>query len=174
MEIPKPTPELKAACGLFCAGCRLYIATQENDTALQERIAAGFGLEVEAVQCDGCHGRRNGFYCRTCTMKACTMEKGLEFCHECGEFPCEEIKRFQEARPHRAELWADLARIAEVGYADWFAEAARRYQCPACGEVNSAYDLACRACGHEPGSEYARRHGEAVRQALAAAKARRG
>jgi hypothetical protein len=33
-----------------------------------------------------------------------------------------------------------------------------RYSCPRCRTINSAYDLACRKCGHEPGSEYVSRH----------------
>jgi len=148
---------LAAACGLFCPACTLFIGTAE-DPARLAKLAARRNMPVENLQCEGCRAERRGFYCRQCKMIACTTEKGLDFCYECESYPCEELKEFQAQMPHRIELWDSLARIQEKGFEVWFEEKLNHYACPACGILNSAYDLACRRCGHEPGSEYVKRN----------------
>jgi ribosomal protein L40E len=70
--------------------------------------------------------------------------------------------------PHRINLWDDLARIKDVGYETWFQEMVDRYACPECGAINSAYDLACRKCGCEPGNEYVKAHREAIEKFMSA------
>ena len=49
-------------------------------------------------------------------MAACAADKGLEFCGECEEYPCEELKQFQAERPHRIELWESQERIAKSDF----------------------------------------------------------
>ena len=161
----RPDKRLAAACGLFCPACSLYIATREDPERLK-KIAEGFDLPVEKVRCDGCRAERRGFYCQTCKMIVCSREKGLDFCGRCEEYPCGDLKAFQAARPHRIELWDSLARINTAGYEAWFREMLEHYACPDCGTLNSAYDRACRACGHEPSCEYVGRHGSEIRAAL--------
>lgn len=144
---------LAAACGLFCKACSLYIGTTEEPARLAE-IADRFGMAVEDVKCTGCRSDQIGFYCRQCKMKLCTAEKGIEFCNECETYPCDELKEFQAERPHRIELWENLARIKEAGYEQWFNEMLDHYACSECRTLNSAYDIKCRKCGAEPGSDY--------------------
>ena len=45
------------------------------------------------------------------------------------------------------------ARIGEIGRGGLADEVKERYTCPSCGTLNSAYDLKCRSCGHEPGND---------------------
>jgi len=161
----KPSPRLAAACGLFCPACTIYIGTQEDPDRL-ESSAKLRGVDVETLRCDGCRAERRSGYCRTCTLIRCATEKGIEFCVECEDYPCEDLKRFQAERPHRRMLFPDLERIREIGFEDWFAEKIDYYSCPECGTLNSAYDFKCRACGHEPSCAYVAEHGEAVRKFL--------
>jgi hypothetical protein len=163
----QPEKRFAAACGLFCPGCSLYIGTQE-DPARLELMAVQFNLPVEQLQCDGCRAERRGFYCQQCKMISCTKDKGIEFCIECDEYPCAELEAFQAEMPHRINLWDDLARIKDVGYEAWFQEMVDRYACPECGVINSAYDLACRKCGCEPGNEYVKAHREAIEKFMSA------
>ncbi|MEW5723660.1 MAG: DUF3795 domain-containing protein [Thermodesulfobacteriota bacterium] len=153
----KPRKSLAGVCGLFCPACTLRLGTLE-DPARLEASAARFNLPVEHLRCEGCRTEVRGFYCRECRMSNCAAEKGIDFCHECGEYPCLDLKQFQAARPHRLELWENLARIREAGFEAWFEEKLNHHACPECGTLNSAYDPACRRCGHEPGSEFVRRH----------------
>lgn len=159
--MPAPDKTLAAICGLFCAGCSLYIATTEDSERLTH-LAAQYHLPEEEVKCYGCRADKRGPYCQTCKMRACAAEKGLDFCGACEEYPCAVLKEFQAARPHRIELWEDLERIQAIGYEGWFQEKAAEYRCSQCHTLNSAYDLACRACGHAPGNEYVNRHRDAV------------
>ena len=162
-----PDKQLAAVCGLFCPACSLYIATQEDPERLT-RLAEQFQLSEEAMRCDGCRSEKRGPYCQTCKMVVCAAEKGIDFCVECDEYPCEELKAFQAAAPHRIELWNDLERIKEFGYKQWSQEMDERYACPQCQTLNSAYDLVCRNCGNEPSNEYVNRHKQAILKFLAA------
>ncbi len=161
-----PDKKLAAVCGLFCPACRVFIGTREEPERL-ERLAEQFHYPVEEMKCDGCRSDRRGPYCKICKMSVCAAEKGIDFCGECEEYPCEDLRKFQAAMPHRIELWSDQERIQEVGYERWFVEKLEEYSCPQCGTLNSAYDLTCRKCGHDPSCEYVRRNGEAVVQHLA-------
>ena len=91
-------------------------------------------------------------------MCHCAEEKNVDFCGECNEYPCEELKTFQKQYPHRIELWKNLERIKEVGFEKWYVEMIERYSCAECGAVNSAYDISCRKCGNTPSCEYVRLH----------------
>ena len=156
-----PEKRLAAVCGLFCPSCTIYIATQE-DPARLALLAQRSGRTVEEVKCDGCRAERRTPFCSTCKMSACAAEKGISFCVECADYPCEEIKAFQAARPHRIELWQAQERIQEVGWEAWYAEMSEHYACPQCGTLNSAYDFKCRKCGATPSCGYMREHGAEV------------
>ena len=154
---PEPDLTLAAVCGLFCPACSIYIATRATPEKRAE-MAQRFNRPVETLVCDGCRAERRYVYCESCTLHACAMAKGVDFCGLCDEYPCEDLKAFQAARPHRIELWETQARIREVGYEQWFVEMTERYACPECGTLNSAYHLACRACGAEPSNAYVAEH----------------
>lgn len=159
-------PKLAATCGLFCRACGLYLATTE-DTDRLPQIAQRFGVSEDAVRCYGCHSDRRGPFCQTCTMIACAAEKGIEFCGACDEYPCETLKAFQEAMPHRLDLWPSLERIQQVGYEQWYQEMLQDYSCPGCGTINGCYNLQCRNCGAEASCAFVRRHGDKIRAYLA-------
>lgn len=156
---------LAAVCGLFCEACTLYIATTE-DPARLNALAERFQLSEEVMKCYGCRSEKRGPYCQTCKMSACAAERGIDFCGECGEYPCNDLKQFQSERPHRNELWDDLERIRTVGYKQWLCEIRANYTCPQCQCINSAYDLKCRKCGQEPSCNYVSKHRQAIEQAL--------
>jgi len=151
-----------AVCGLFCPACTLHIGTKEDPQRL-EMLASVFKMPVEDLRCGGCRAETRSFYCRdVCHMYKCAAEKGIEFCGSCASYPCQELKEFQCAMPHRIELWSSLDRIREVGPEVWYAEMLEHYACPSCGTINSAYDLKCRKCGNEPGNEYVKQHHEEI------------
>ena len=163
---PERERTVAAVCGLFCEACTLYIATKEDPERLKA-LAQRFGMPPEDMKCHGCRSDIRGPYCQTmCKMSPCAAEKGVDFCSECAEYPCGDLEEFQSLAPHRIELWDDLAFIKDNGYKAWLEEARKKYSCPECGVINSAYDLACRKCGREPGSEYARLHRQAIEEAM--------
>ncbi len=164
-EINSEDKNFAAVCGLNCEACTLYIGTTEDPDRLKE-IAKRFNQSIEDTKCYGCRSDKRGPYCKTCKMHTCAVEKGIDFCVECDEYPCIDIKQFQSERPHRIELWDSLSRIKEVGYKSWLKENRENYKCPKCNIINSAYDLKCRKCGEEPSCSYVSKHKDAIVEVL--------
>jgi predicted RNA-binding Zn-ribbon protein involved in translation (DUF1610 family) len=135
----------------------IYIAAHETPE-YRQRVADLRGQSVEELLCEGCRSNQRYKYCDTCKMYTCAAGKGLNFCGECDQFPCADLREFQAARPHRLELWQSQQRIREVGVEQWFSEMQAHFACPQCGTLNSAYNLSCRQCGAAPASEYNRQH----------------
>lgn len=159
-----------AVCGLFCRACHVFIATQEDPDRLAA-LARRYERPLEEIRCHGCRSDKRCFYCRTvCAMAACAAGRGVEFCGACAEYPCKELKTFQTLAPHRIELWRSQARIREAGWEAWYTEMIERYSCPSCRTMNSAYDLKCRKCSHDPSCEYVRLHKKDIEKHLAKAK----
>jgi hypothetical protein len=157
--------KLAAVCGLYCEACTLYIATTE-DPERMKWMTERFQLSEETMRCYGCRAAKRGPYCQTCKMFACAAERGIDFCVECKDYPCHDLKQFQFERPHRIELWDDLEQIKTKSYKTWLKEIRENYTCSQCQTINSAYDLKCRKCGHEPSCAYVAKHKEAIEQAL--------
>lgn len=161
-----PDKRRAAVCGLFCPACTVFIGTREDPERL-EAIAERVHQPIEELQCDGCRSGKRCFYCRErCTMEKCAQGKGVDFCGECDEYPCEALRTFQAEMPHRIELWKSQERIRDAGYETWYAEMIGHYSCPECHTLNSAYDLKCRKCGKEPSCGYANQHGQAIERYL--------
>jgi len=102
--------EQVAPCGLDCGRCldnpgspvcRLAGELKRElggFAALAERFAgmdpafgeyAGFERVLVRLAKGGCTGCRSGNCLLTsCRVKDCVRAKGVDFCHECGDFPC--------------------------------------------------------------------------------------
>ena len=92
-----------AYCGLDCAGCEAYLATQANDEAAKQKLLEKWRVEFDApemtmasVTCDGCTStERLGGYCQACPVRACAVEKGVETCAHCADYEtCETLQGF--------------------------------------------------------------------------------
>ncbi len=101
-----------AFCGLDCGQCEAYLATQANDEAAKERIAARWreefqapGITVASITCDGClafDGRLGG-HCLECDIRACGEQKGLVNCASCPDYACEKLQAFFTQAPGARE-----------------------------------------------------------------------
>jgi hypothetical protein len=92
-----------AYCGLVCTDCPAYIATQADDRAALEQVAAQWRKEynapnitVESVICDGCRGSdgRPCGHCFECEIRACGMARGIVNCAHCADYACEKLEGF--------------------------------------------------------------------------------
>jgi hypothetical protein len=90
-----PDKKLAAVCGLFCPACSLFIGTQE-DPARLKKFSERFQVSEEEVKCQGCRSHTRGPYCKICKMVVCAAEKGIDFCGECEEYPCEDLKSLRK------------------------------------------------------------------------------
>lgn len=163
----EPDKRLAAVCGLFCPACHVFIGTREDPERLKV-MARRVQRPLEEMQCNGCRSAKRCFYCETkYTMAKCAAGKGVDFCGECADYPCKDLKAFQAELPHRIELWQSQARIKEAGYEKWYAEMIEHYSCQKCGTLNSAYDLACRKCGSTPSCAYVGLHKDDIIRQMA-------
>ncbi len=111
-----------AYCGLTCTECDAYLATQANDQAALERVAARWreeynapNITVEYVICDGClasDGRLGG-HCLECEIRACGVARGVANCAACDDYGCARLEGFLSFVPTaRATLEAIRQGIA--------------------------------------------------------------
>lgn len=99
-----------AVCGIDCATCGIRLAPDNPEIA--ERLVKSFqenGLiphaEPSIFHCDGCRGDRSKHWSENCwILKCCVDDKGLEYCSQCRDFPCNELaewsaqnERYQKA-----------------------------------------------------------------------------
>lgn len=162
---PSSAPAVAAVCGLPCETCSLYLATHQDPSRLP-LLAKRWNMPIEKMYCDGCRADRRSFYCQTCELYTCAAERGHAFCGECSDYPCEKLVDFRSKAPHRLEIYENLERIRNAGAETWLEEVRDRYSCRSCGTLNSAYDLACRNCGHEPSNDFVCAHTKEIRERL--------
>jgi hypothetical protein len=156
---PTPHPDIRLAgsCGLFCPSCKIFIASHDH-AEIRKRIAESLHLPRLDLECEGCRSDSRYHFCQTCDIKHCSSTKGLDYCGECLDYPCEKLSQFQMCRPHCAELFANQDRIQEAGFETWFQEMIVRYSCPECGTLNSAYHLTCPTCRTTPSCAFVTDH----------------
>jgi hypothetical protein len=84
-----------AYCGLDCAQCEAYKATQANDTQAKILIAEKWQKEFniphvdpESVSCDSCtdQGSRHCGYCAECKIRACGIDHKVLNCAFCADY----------------------------------------------------------------------------------------
>jgi hypothetical protein len=87
-----------AYCGINCAGCPSYLATQKDDDSMRKQVQDlwknqfNVDLKLEDINCDGCKGGgKLGFYCKACGIKKCAEGKNLENCAYCEDYACDKL-----------------------------------------------------------------------------------
>lgn len=108
--------EIIGVCGLICTGCDILEASTNPEIA--QKIADWFKKErntdvkLEDICCLGCKGDRTKHWSADCwILQCCVDKKGLEFCSECEDFPCDKLvewakedKRYEEALNRLKEM----------------------------------------------------------------------
>ncbi len=103
------TTQLLAYCGIDCAGCPAYIATQANDLEKLTALAAQWfdgASDYTIILCDGCKSdQRIMQWCAECPTRLCAGERALESCAYCADYGCERLlKVFEMSAEARANL----------------------------------------------------------------------
>lgn len=154
MKNIEPDKQTAAVCGLLCKSCGIFIATQENNTNHLKYIAERLNIPIEQVRCFGCRSNTLSAHCKACYFRECSEKNEIEFCAECNDYPCSQLRDFQTKMPHRIELFQSLDRIKEAGWEKWYVENVARHSCTKCNELNGWYEFACRSCGNKPSSRF--------------------
>ena len=99
--------EMYAFCGLDCAVCPAYVATQAGDEAAQLKLLAQWreqydpNMTIAGVTCDGCTSAgRHGGYCDACPLRTCGQARGLTTCAVCPDYDgCQTLEAFFAQAP---------------------------------------------------------------------------
>jgi hypothetical protein len=140
--------DLAAPCGLYCGVCSIYVAHRDDNLKFKERLTTVYNVGVEDIRCKGCLSDEPFVYCKTCEIKSCVAGKGLEGCHQCGEFPCRHIDDFPIAVGKKVIL-RSIPAWKELGTDRWMEEEEKRYDCPHCGYKLFRGAKRCRGCQQE-------------------------
>jgi len=137
-----------AYCGLYCGACTVFMATKSNTI---DKLAGEWQKDVDDLICYGCKSQKVAKFCRTCSLKACSAKKGLEFCIYCDEFPCQPLEDFKNNTqyPYHSEVYDYLNTIKEHGAERWLEDMKTRWSCSQCGREHDWFTLECPACGHK-------------------------
>ena len=138
--------EQLAPCGLDCGRCiRFENGTLSRAAKVLKEGLQGFGPMAERmaqhvpalggypqfeamvdflsdVNCTGC--RQGSTACLpTCTIRTCFREKGVDFCGDCADFPCEKSPYPGQFK----QRWVEMnRRIHEVGAEQYYNEQVRK------------------------------------------------
>jgi hypothetical protein len=100
--------KIVAYCGLVCTDCPAYVATQADDRAALEQVAAQWRQEFNApditaasILCDGCLGveGRHCSHCFECDIRACGLDHSVANCAHCADYACDKLEGFFGAAP---------------------------------------------------------------------------
>ncbi len=106
-----------AYCGLDCAGCEAFIATQADDLAAKQALLKKWRVEfnspemtLASVTCDGCTSSgRLGGYCDACPIRACATVKSVVNCAYCDQYEtCETLQPFIADVPAAGKNLAEI------------------------------------------------------------------
>ena len=132
--------ELIAPCGMVCAVCSGYLALKHD---VKEK-------GVRMAYCKGCRPRdkKCAFLKKRCEL---LLNKNVEFCYECEEFPCKNLKHIDNRYQtfFHMSLIDNLQFIKENGLAEFLENQRKKWQCPDCGEVLCCHNGICFSCGLE-------------------------
>ena len=111
--------EIIGFCGLECHKCPAFLATQADDNKQRVEIAKNWSKEFNAdikpdnINCDGCKsdtGRLIG-HCHVCEIRKCGVEKRVENCGYCNDFPCKKLDFIFDGVPDARERLEDIKRL---------------------------------------------------------------
>jgi hypothetical protein len=131
LVIANDRERLVAPCGIDCGVCELYIAGSRPELAA---ILASKGIPREKLPCKGCRNI-NGecpVIAGQCETFACVGERGVEFCFQCAQFPCEKLAPAADRAdvlPHNTKVFnlCVIRRDGVAGFVRASVDAKKRY-----------------------------------------------
>lgn len=118
--------QMTAPCGRDCFNCLLYLARENQQ--IRRFMANKFNIAEELADCEGCRnieGKCKLFdsmgFSDTCKTYKCSMEKKVDFCYECNDFPCDLLHPLADRAdllPHNLKVY-NLCMIKKMGVEEW-------------------------------------------------------
>ena len=137
--------EYLSPCGMYCSVCSVQAAIKNNDQTLKEKLASVFGTSPENIVCEGCMSDKTFQMVKVCSIRACAQNNGLKGCHECDDFPCNNIKNYPIELARNRILEA-IPRWKELDTERFVAEVENHHTCSKCGTLLHRYADKCSNC----------------------------
>ncbi len=91
-----------AYCGLNCAECPAFIATQKDDDNKRKKVALewqkrfNINIKPQEINCDGCTSQsiRLINFCQRNKIRLCAIENQVQNCAYCPAYACEKLIEF--------------------------------------------------------------------------------
>ena len=143
----KPMSNKIAYCGIYCGACKIFISSKNNEI---KELAEQTKIPVEYLECHGCRSKKNNLCCMNCGIKRCCMQKEIEACNQCEEFPCSVLKAFDnDEYPHHSGVIDSLKELSANGQDTWLKKQNKRWSCTNCQTIYHWYETECENCGKE-------------------------
>lgn len=114
---------MTAPCGLDCFNCPLYLA--KDNERLRNAVAKNMNIPVEKALCCGCRNEKGTIssvgMIGSCSVWRCIEAKGLAFCCDCSDFPCDNLQPYADKAsvvPHNIKVF-NLGLIKKMGLESW-------------------------------------------------------
>ncbi len=121
--------QMTAPCGLDCFNCLLYQALSNEQ--LRKVIADKMQIPLEDASCNGCRAQGGQIAAvkmtQPCKVYQCISKKGISFCCDCSDFPCDHLHPYADLaaqRPHNIKVY-NLCLIRKMGLERWAEEKAK-------------------------------------------------
>ena len=129
--------ELIAPCGMNCAIC-------SNHLALNNDIKS---KGVRMPYCAGCRPRNKkcAFLKKKCDL---LLNKKVEYCFECKDFPCDPLKRIDKRYQtfFRMSMIENLRFIKNNGITEFLKKENEKWKCENCSKLISCHNGLCFNC----------------------------
>lgn len=120
---------MTAPCGIDCFNCPMYLA-RENEN-VRTAVAKYLNLPYEQAVCEGCRAEKGApaaeGLTEICNVFKCTEKKGISFCCDCSDFPCDYLHPYADqaaVRPHNTKVF-NLGLIKKMGLEAWAKDKAK-------------------------------------------------
>jgi hypothetical protein len=134
--------ELIAYCGLYCGACSFRLAALENNREHIINMPSQYD-PIKNNPIEYCPGCRLENKCDECEIRDCAVNKGINYCCECAEFPCEILNKFDnDGKPHHREVLRNLSLLKKNGEIEWLEYMDKKWTCK-CGKKISWYYKSC-------------------------------
>ena len=122
--------QMTAPCGLDCFNCHFFLARKDEEAmSTVKQLSEEFNIPVEIMFCNGCRShngqiplQKNVFGdTHRCAAYECSKEKGVKFCGDCEEFPCDNLHPYADKAdtlPHNTKVF-NLCLINKMGLEKW-------------------------------------------------------
>ncbi len=110
-------------CGIYCGGCSNF---------------------KEKVNCQGCREEKS--LLEDCPTRACAIQKGIMYCGECNDFPCEQLSGFyNDGVKHHQLAHQNSLMMKKAGVDNWLRMQEAKHICD-CGNRLNWFKNQCPKC----------------------------